>query len=264
MYGPILLYLKPLAWRGNLDRRSGLQQDNTPHGQLGVGGRGEVGDRGGMGTAGGGRGIIWDCLNKSVRSISHWGPCGNAVGLFPLPQRHLSPPERPFDHRPKDRKKECFPRKYLRDCSERKSFLANYSSRRHLGRKQLNKLSAVCGTSDLCVSARLCEAVSSRHARVKTQMVRCNKHGPVFLAHIKGMALVFYFIGAAGHECVHPGSQVGFTRAEREACFHLVWNAFLFYFPPCNGARQRGGAGITEATGSREGIQVASYGRRMF
>ena len=48
VYGPILLYLKPLAWRGNLDRRSGLQQDNTHMGNWGGG------NCGGMGTAGGG------------------------------------------------------------------------------------------------------------------------------------------------------------------------------------------------------------------
>ena len=48
----------------------------------------------------------------------------------------------------------------------------------------------------------------------KTQMVRCNKHGQCFLAHIEGTVSVFYFIRASGHECVQPDSQVGFMREE--------------------------------------------------
>lgn len=90
VYGPILLYLKLLAWRGNLDRRSGLQQDNTPHGQLG-GGRWETGV--GWGLLGVG---IWDCLNKSVRNISHWGHCRRCCWFVPPCRRGIRLPLR--DH----------------------------------------------------------------------------------------------------------------------------------------------------------------------
>lgn len=83
------------------------------------------------------------------------------------------------------------------------------------------------------MGAWMCGAVAGRHTRVKTQMARCNKHGQCFffffffctfffLAHIKDTALVFYFIIALGLKCVQSGSEVGFTRVEGEACFHLV------------------------------------------
>lgn len=72
----------------------------------------------------------------------------------------------------------------------------------------------------------MCGAASGRLIRVKTQMARCNKHGQCFffffLAHIKDMALVFYFIIGLGLKCIQLGSEVGFTRVEGEACFHLV------------------------------------------
>ena len=98
-------------------------------------GGGEVGDWGGMGTAGGGHLRLFKQISEEYQSLRTLQEM--LLVCSPLPQRHSSPLERPFDHRPKDRKKECSLRRYLRDCSECKSFLANYSSRRHLGRTQL-------------------------------------------------------------------------------------------------------------------------------
>lgn len=63
------------------------------------------------------------------------------------------------------------------------------------------------------------------------------------------MALVFYFIIALGLKCVQSGSEVGFTRVEGEACFHLVQDAFFFFFQAMRCSKAEG-IRITEAVGS--------------
>lgn len=66
------------------------------------------------------------------------------------------------------------------------------------------------------------------------------------------MALVFYFIIALGLQRVQSGSEVGFTRVEGEACFHLVQDTFFVRAMGCGKAE---GIRITEAVGSCGGNQ---------
>lgn len=77
-----------------------------------------------------------------------------------------------------------------------------------------------------------------------------------FLAHIKDMALVFYFIIALGLQRVQSGSEVGFTRVEGEACFHLVQDTFFVQAMRCGKVE---GIRITEAGscwGNQGGLQL--------
>lgn len=75
--------------------------------------------------------------------------------------------------------------KYLHGCSKHKSILENYDNHVSLAFKSnaANKLSSVCRTSDLCVSAWLCGAVSSRHARVKPRWSDVINMASVFGSH---------------------------------------------------------------------------------
>lgn len=83
---------------------------------------------------------------------------------------------------------------YLLYSSKHKSVLANYGNHMSLAFKWngVNKLSAVCGTSDLCVSAWLCGAVSSKHARVKPRWSDVINMASVFCSH-KGHGAGFLF-----------------------------------------------------------------------
>lgn len=75
-----------------------------------------------------------------------------------------------------------------------KRILANYGNHVSLAFKLngVNKLSADCGTSDLCVSAWLCGAVSSKHARVKPRWSDVINMASVFGSH-KGYGAGFLF-----------------------------------------------------------------------
>lgn len=87
-------------------------------------------------------------------------------------------------------------------------------------------------------------------------MARCNKHGQCFffffLGSHKGNGAGVLFIIALGLQRVQSGSEVGFTRVEGEACFHLVQDTFFVRAMGCGKAE---GIRITEAVGSCGGNQ---------
>lgn len=184
--------------------------------------------RAGVGVGLGGGRDIWNCLNKSVRNISHRRLGGRHCWFIPLLQRHSFPRWEAI--------LSWLGRQEVRgQDSDWKDWekAARITWRLAFYPYAPNKLWAASRTSELGVGALMCRAVSGRHTRVKTQMARCNKHGQCFffccffLAHIKDMALVFYFIIALGLQRVQSGSEVGFTRVEGEACFHLVQDTFF-------------------------------------
>lgn len=87
--------------------------------------------------------------------------------------------------------------KYLHDGSKHKSIRANSGNHVVLAFKSYapNKLSAACRTSDLGVSARLCGAVSSRHARVKPRWSDVINMASVFGSHKRHGAGVLFHQG---------------------------------------------------------------------
>lgn len=71
--------------------------------------------------------------------------------------------------------------------------------------------------------------MSSKYSREKPRWSDEIKMAGI-LAHIKGMVLVFYFIGALRHECAHLDFLVCCMRVvASKKCFLLVCILFVFY-----------------------------------
>lgn len=180
--------------------------------------------RAGVGVGLGGGRDIWNCLNKSVRNISHWGLGGRHCWFIPLLQRHSFPrwvailswlgrqEVRGQDSDWKDWEK-----------------AARITWRLAFYPYAPNKLWAASRTSELGVGALMCRAVSGRHTRVKTQMARCNKHGQCFF-------FLLFFLGShKGH-----GAGVLFHHClGASTCSVGLWSGLYeggggSLFPPCS------------------------------